>query len=160
MIDQKTFEKNIIEAGKFLDKNNFNFDINYQTLLITNSVSKVAILVKRNNEDMEHPAILSELNNLKIYSYQLFAGMLNINNLEENDKKEVFNDLYQTFSDQSFVDETVNAIYNGDKIEAINALLMTVMSQLAEVKDENDYMQAISNYFSLHLVIKNILKQK
>ena len=73
---------------------------------------------------------------------------------------EVFNDLYQTFSDQSFVDETVNAIYNGDKIEAINALLMTVMSQLAEVKDENDYMQAISNYFSLHLVIKNILKQK
>lgn len=160
MIDQKTFEKNIIEAGKFLDKNNFNFDINYQTLLITNSVSKVAILVKRNNEDMEHPGILSELNNLKVYSYQLFAGMLNINNLEENDKKEVFNDLYQTFSDQSFVDETVNAIYNGDKIEAINALLMTVMSQLAEVKDENDYMQAISNYFSLHLVIKNILKQK
>lgn len=160
MIDQKTFEKNIIEAGKSLDKNNFNFDINYQTLLITNSVSKVAILVKRNNEDMEHPTILSELNNLKVYSYQLFAGMLNINNLEENDKKEVFNDLYQTFSDQSFVDETVNAIYNGDKIEAINALLMTVMSQLAEVKDENDYMQAISNYFSLHLVIKNILKQK
>ena len=111
MIDQKTFEKNIIEAGKSLDKNNFNFDINYQTLLITNSVSKVAILVKRNNEDMEHPAILSELNNLKVYSYQLFAGMLNINNLEENDKKEVFNDLYQTFSDQSFVDETVCLLY-------------------------------------------------